>query len=133
MESDSIYRAEEATLISRRDSDRDSSSCGGGEEAGSQPQQGQVWNRIKNLRDIKSSSFQQTCILQTDRDSHRSDSFSGKQSRELSPAPLPPNICCPWGGSCFCFLHMMKNTDFAKSKLSYQMKCLGGLEAYYGC
>lgn len=53
-------------------------------------QQGQMENRIKNVRDVKAHLFRQTCISQTDCDSHRRDRFSPNHSESVSPSQFFP-------------------------------------------
>lgn len=53
-------------------------------------QQWQMENKIKNLRAITLNLFQQTCILQTDCDSHHRDRFSPNHSESV-----PSSHFCP--------------------------------------
>ena len=53
-------------------------------------QQGQMENRIQNVRDIKAHLFRQTWISQTDCDSHRRDRFSPNHSESVSPSHFFP-------------------------------------------
>ena len=90
-------------------------------------QQWQMENRIKNLGDIKLNLFQQTCILQTDCDSHRHDRFSPNHRESVPPSLSLPSVTFK---ITYFSLHKIDSTAFVNIKFSYWTKSLNEWERF---
>lgn len=84
-------------------------------------------NRTKNLGDIKLNLFQQTCILQTDCDSHRRDRFSPNHRESVPPSLSLPSVTFK---ITYFSLHKIDNTAFVNIKFSYRTKSLNEWERF---